>query len=141
MVHAGSNVKLSISSKCLALKSHDKDEVIAMHDMPRISFASGGDAVSNFNYVIEFVVCGLCETREHCVVLLFYNTYTYTIAAGNLGFCRVRRQRLEQLAGVFRVGVRRRSGSRRDHHYRASFRPAVQAVPRAVHGTVSAISS
>lgn len=46
MLHAGSNVKLSISSKCLALKLHDNDAVIAMHDMPRISFASGGDAVN-----------------------------------------------------------------------------------------------
>lgn len=44
MRHAGSNVKLSISSTCLALKLLDNDVVIAMHDMPRISFASGGDA-------------------------------------------------------------------------------------------------
>lgn len=47
MRHAGSNVKLSISSTCLALKLLDTDTVIAMHDMPRISFASGGDAVSD----------------------------------------------------------------------------------------------
>ncbi|XKL66899.1 hypothetical protein PGB90_010319 [Kerria lacca] len=44
MKHAGSNVKLSISSSCLALKLLESDVVIAMHDMPRISFASGGDA-------------------------------------------------------------------------------------------------
>ncbi|XP_065225681.1 SHC-transforming protein 1-like isoform X1 [Planococcus citri] len=44
MLHAGSNVKLSISSSCLALKLLDNDTSIAMHDMPRISFASGGDA-------------------------------------------------------------------------------------------------
>lgn len=45
MKHAGSNVELSISSACLALKLHDNGVTIAMHDMPRISFASGGDAV------------------------------------------------------------------------------------------------
>ncbi|XP_022192862.2 SHC-transforming protein 1 [Nilaparvata lugens] len=43
MDHAGANVKLSISSTSLSLKALDNGEVIATHDMPRISFASGGD--------------------------------------------------------------------------------------------------
>lgn len=45
MDHAGSNVTLSISSTCLTLKLRDTHAVISTHDMPRISFASGGDAV------------------------------------------------------------------------------------------------
>lgn len=45
MDHAGSNVTLSISSTCLTLKLRDHHAVISTHDMPRISFASGGDAV------------------------------------------------------------------------------------------------
>ncbi|XP_060867330.1 SHC-transforming protein 1 [Metopolophium dirhodum] len=44
MDHAGSNVTLSISSTCLTLKLRDSHVVISTHDMPRISFASGGDA-------------------------------------------------------------------------------------------------
>lgn len=45
MDYAGSNVTLSISSTCLTLKSRDTQAIISTHDMPRISFASGGDAV------------------------------------------------------------------------------------------------
>jgi len=45
MDHAGSNVTLSISSTCLTLKLRDTHAIISTHDMPRISFASGGDAV------------------------------------------------------------------------------------------------
>jgi SHC-transforming protein 1 len=45
MEHAGSDVLLNISSKSLEIKSLDSNEVIARHDMPRISFASGGDGV------------------------------------------------------------------------------------------------
>ncbi|GLV46305.1 SHC-adaptor protein [Carabus blaptoides fortunei] len=43
MEHAGSNVSLTISSNNLKLTSLDSGQVIALHDMPRISFASGGD--------------------------------------------------------------------------------------------------
>lgn len=49
MEHAGSNVTLSISSTCLTLKLKDTQAVIYTHDMPRISFASGGDAVRIYN--------------------------------------------------------------------------------------------
>lgn len=44
--HAGENVNLNISSSDLLLTSFDNNEVIASHDMPHISFASGGDCVS-----------------------------------------------------------------------------------------------
>lgn len=46
MEHAGTNVTLTVSSKYLSLVSVDTGDVIAQHDMPRISFASGGDTVS-----------------------------------------------------------------------------------------------
>lgn len=52
MEYAGANVNLNISSSRLTLTSLDSYEVIASHDMPRISFASGGDCVS---YLISFV--------------------------------------------------------------------------------------
>lgn len=42
--HAGTNVNLTVSSSCLELVNADKRELIAKHDMPKISFASGGDA-------------------------------------------------------------------------------------------------
>lgn len=47
MEHAGSNVTLNISSRCLEIISLDTKQVVARHDMPRISFASGGDSVSS----------------------------------------------------------------------------------------------
>lgn len=63
LLHAGTNVKLSISSTCLALKLLDNDVVIAMHDMPRISFASGGDAVCRFNYETLLLRTSLSDLR------------------------------------------------------------------------------
>ena len=45
MDYAGTNVNLNISSSCLKLTSFDTGYMIASHDMPRISFASGGDTV------------------------------------------------------------------------------------------------
>jgi hypothetical protein len=46
MDHAGSNINLTISSCSLALTVLETGQVIAKHEMPRISFASGGDTVS-----------------------------------------------------------------------------------------------
>uniref|UniRef100_U5EK51 Putative adaptor protein shc n=1 Tax=Corethrella appendiculata TaxID=1370023 RepID=U5EK51_9DIPT len=43
MTNAGTNVTLTVSSKFLSLISVDTGDIIAKHDMPRISFASGGD--------------------------------------------------------------------------------------------------
>lgn len=43
---AGTNVNLNVSSSSLTLTSLDTGQIIASHDMPRISFASGGDCVS-----------------------------------------------------------------------------------------------
>lgn len=47
MENAGTNVTLRVSSKFLSLVSLETGDVIVKHDMPKISFASGGDPVSN----------------------------------------------------------------------------------------------
>lgn len=46
MNDAGTNAILRVSSKFLSLVNLESNQVIAKHDMPRISFASGGDSVS-----------------------------------------------------------------------------------------------
>ncbi|KAH8365653.1 hypothetical protein KR093_003148 [Drosophila rubida] len=43
MQHAGTNIIINVSSRALTLSNVDTGEVIASHNMPRISFASGGD--------------------------------------------------------------------------------------------------
>ncbi|KAH8302305.1 hypothetical protein KR044_004963 [Drosophila immigrans] len=43
MQHAGTNIVINVSSRALTLSNVDTGEVIASHNMPRISFASGGD--------------------------------------------------------------------------------------------------
>lgn len=45
MNYAGTNVNLTVSSSRLSLTSLDTNQVISSHDMPQISFASGGDCV------------------------------------------------------------------------------------------------
>lgn len=42
--YAGCNIKLNISSNCISLKTVEGNQTIAVHDMPKISFASGGDS-------------------------------------------------------------------------------------------------
>lgn len=44
MAFAGTNVTLKVSSVNLSLTSLDNNQVIAIHEMPKISFASGGDS-------------------------------------------------------------------------------------------------
>lgn len=43
-------VVLNISSRCLELTSVETGEIVARHEMPNISFASGGDSESS-NFV------------------------------------------------------------------------------------------
>ncbi|EDW69605.1 SHC-transforming protein 1 [Drosophila virilis] len=43
MQHAGTNIIINVSSRALTLSNVETGEVIANHNMPRISFASGGD--------------------------------------------------------------------------------------------------
>lgn len=57
MEHAGANVKLSISSTSLSLRTLDSGQLVATHDMPRISFASGGDTVSYVIHCVKYMYC------------------------------------------------------------------------------------
>lgn len=66
MENAGTNVTLTISSKCLSLVNIDTGDLIAKHDMPRISFASGGDT-DTLDFV-AYVAKNLEEWRA-CYVL------------------------------------------------------------------------
>lgn len=45
MGNAGTNVTLTVSSKNLTLVSTETGEEVSKHEMPQISFASGGDPV------------------------------------------------------------------------------------------------
>lgn len=53
MANAGTNVTLRVSSKLLSLVNLDSNEVIASHDMPKISFASGGDPVGIHSLILN----------------------------------------------------------------------------------------
>lgn len=46
MAHSGSNVALTVSSRAISLAALEGGDTVAKHDMPRVSFASGGDADS-----------------------------------------------------------------------------------------------
>ncbi|XP_063239404.1 SHC-transforming protein 1 [Bacillus rossius redtenbacheri] len=66
MDHAGANVNLSISSLGLVLTVLESGRVVARHDMPRISFASGGDTDT-----LDFVAYVAKDAKEWraCYVL------------------------------------------------------------------------
>lgn len=51
MKDTGTDVALTVCSKYLMLTNLETTEVMAKHDMPRISFASGGDPVSGFGFI------------------------------------------------------------------------------------------
>lgn len=46
MAHSGANVALTVSSRAITLAALEGGETVARHDMPRVSFASGGDSDS-----------------------------------------------------------------------------------------------
>ncbi|GBP68109.1 SHC-transforming protein 1 [Eumeta japonica] len=46
MSHSGSNVALTVSSRAISLSALEGGETIARHEMPKVSFASGGDSDS-----------------------------------------------------------------------------------------------
>lgn len=52
MEHTGATINLTISSCSLGLTSVENGHIIAKHEMPRISFASGGDTV---HYILPIV--------------------------------------------------------------------------------------
>lgn len=64
MEHCKAQVILNISSRCLELTSTETGDVVARHDMPNISFASGGDSDS-MNFV-AYVGMSLFTMMRHC---------------------------------------------------------------------------
>lgn len=60
MEHTAASVNLTISSCSLSLTNIENGHIIAKHDMPRISFASGGDTVNNIHmyYPLHISICG-----------------------------------------------------------------------------------
>ena len=69
MEHAGSDVALTISSGCLRISTLEGSTVVACHDMPNISFASGGDPVSfsSLNLILFNQICWLLSTRNRMI--------------------------------------------------------------------------
>lgn len=55
MEHTATSVNLTISSCSLSLSNIETGHIIARHDMPRISFASGGDTVKNIYQTVYFI--------------------------------------------------------------------------------------
>lgn len=53
MEHAGSNVSLTITSASLTLTTLETGQIVASHEMPNISFASGGDPVSYIHHHVK----------------------------------------------------------------------------------------
>ena len=53
MEHAGSNVSLTITSASLTLTTLETGQIVASHEMPNISFASGGDPVSYIHHYVK----------------------------------------------------------------------------------------
>ncbi|XP_049817830.1 SHC-transforming protein 1 [Aethina tumida] len=66
MTYAGMNVNLKISSLSLTLTSLETNQVIADHEMPKISFASGGD--SDTLDFVAYIAKGANDLRA-CYVL------------------------------------------------------------------------
>jgi len=55
MEHSAVSVNLTISSCSLSLTNIETGHIIAKHDMPRISFASGGDTVKSILHCLYFL--------------------------------------------------------------------------------------
>lgn len=67
MDYSTANVTLTISSCSLSLTNIDTGHIIAKHDMPRISFASGGDTVKSIHIDIYCI-----SSFVHFISLFLY---------------------------------------------------------------------
>lgn len=102
MTHAGATVNLNVSSLNLSLTSLDDNIVIASHDMPHISFASGGDCVS--------------YTNKYMTV----KGKSFFPITGHFRFCCICGKRCERLPCLLCIRMRRGSSQRRNSNNRAS---------------------
>lgn len=114
MEHAGSNVSLTVSSSSLTLVNLESGQRIATHDMPRVSFASGGDTVSEPPHLPGFPPVASVDRPR---------------VAGHARLCGVRGQGSERVASLLRGRVRWGSGPRRHLHHRPGLRATLQAAP------------
>lgn len=105
MENAGTNVTLRVSSKFLSLINLENNEIITSHDMPKISFASGGDSVSI-----------ACHTHRsvHIQLKLYSLLFSCSSTIGNIGFCGVCCEKCRRLACLLRAGVWWRTSIRLD---------------------------
>lgn len=67
MQNAGTNVIINVSSRALDLVNAETGQRIASHNMPHISFASGGDSVRNRFHTILIYSQFECFQRAHTV--------------------------------------------------------------------------
>ena len=101
-------------------------QMIANHQMPGVSFASGGDPVSkplNVLFIWQFEA----EQKKKSKPIRI-STFWLLYSKGHDGFCGVCRKRCDWWQGMFRLGMRRRAGSRCDHNYRTSIWVEIQTV-------------
>lgn len=124
MEHAGANINLTISSCSLALTVLETGHVVAKHEMPRISFASGGDTVNTFDLEKQR------KWHRSCISIFQWLT-------GNIRFRCVRGEKRSGMEGVLRAGMRWWVSARRHLHHRASFWASVQGVSYQTLFTVS----
>lgn len=103
MNQAGTNAILRVSTKYLSLVNSDTNETIVKHDVPKISFASGGDSVCvNFVWTLfqSALPIELAKFRalivHSCKLLLVY------LAIGNAWFCGICSKKYIELASMLR---------------------------------------
>jgi len=82
MEHTTASVNLTISSCSLSLTNISTGHIIAKHDMPRISFASGGDTVISIYYCLLYVLtCDIIRTlrtfniNTYISIILYFSNY------------------------------------------------------------------
>lgn len=119
MENAGTNVTLRVSSKLLSLINLENNEIITSHDMPKISFASGGDSVS-----IAIVTHIDQSTFNHSNCIHCFSSWPTTI--GNVGFCGVCCEKCRRLACLLRAGMWWRTSVRLNCGNWSSVRIAIQ---------------
>lgn len=141
MEHAGSDVALTISSGCLRISTLEGSTVVACHDMPNISFASGGDPVRAFRQFICLFLffplllllsaCGWCVCVRACADIIITKCSFETnidLKTGYTGLCSLRGKGQCAWSRLLRPGVRWRTGAGCHHDRRPGLRTPLQRV-------------
>jgi len=144
MEHAGSDVALTISSGCLRISTLEGSTVVACHDMPNISFASGGDPVRAFHQFICLFLLLFFSTptpliplslRLVCVQYVAMKIITncsfetnIDLKTGYAGLCCLRGKGQCTRSRLLRTGVRWRTGAGCHHDRRPGLGTPLQRV-------------